>query len=59
MDVDCSTKTANENSKKVFLLIKDNELEITMIFSWWQFRKLTGEIRFFFFLSAVSRILGI
>lgn len=48
MDVDCSTKTANENSKKVFLLIKDHELEITMIFSWWQFRKLTGEIRFFF-----------
>lgn len=48
MDVDCSTKTANENSKKVFLLIKDNELEITMTFSWWQFRKLIGEIRFFF-----------
>lgn len=48
MDVDCSTKTANENSKKVFLLIKDNELEITMTFFGWQFRKLIGEIRFFF-----------
>lgn len=44
MDVDCSTKAANDSSKKVFSLIKDNELEITMTFSWWQFRKLTNKI---------------
>lgn len=34
MDIDCSTKAANESSKKSFLLIKDNELEITVTFSW-------------------------
>lgn len=47
MDVDCSTKAANASSKKAFLLIKDNELEITVTFSWWQFKKLNGKNQIF------------
>lgn len=33
----------------MFLLVKVNKLEITVNFSWWQFRKLTDKIRFIFF----------